>query len=76
MTFHGNTVTIRLTCNLQKPLYYPADTELEVSMWRQTDDSKVWYECLVEAWTWVGPSTRVKVTESELCSSRKMACLM
>lgn len=62
--------------NLQQPLYYPADTELEVNMWRQTDDTRVWYEWLVEAWAWVGPSTRVKVGESELCSSRKMACLM
>ncbi|UKZ77287.1 hypothetical protein TrVFT333_005007 [Trichoderma virens FT-333] len=61
---------------LKQPLYFPADTELEVSMWRQTDDTKVWYEWLVEAWTWVGPSTRVKVASSELCSSRKMACLM
>ncbi|KAJ4860908.1 PRMT5 TIM barrel domain-containing protein [Trichoderma breve] len=61
---------------LKQPLYFPADTELEVSMWRQTDDTKVWYEWLVEAWTWVGPSTRVKVASSELCSSRKLACLM
>lgn len=45
-------------------------------MWRQTDDTKVWYEWLVEAWTWVGPSARVKVASSELCSSRKLACLM
>ncbi|KAK5997240.1 Protein arginine N-methyltransferase skb1 [Cladobotryum mycophilum] len=61
---------------LRQPLYFPADTELEVSMWRQTDDTRVWYEWLVEAWTWVGPSTRVKVGSSELCSSRKVACLM
>ncbi|KAL5091963.1 hypothetical protein Trisim1_002356 [Trichoderma cf. simile WF8] len=61
---------------LKQPLYFPADTELEVSMWRQTDDTKVWYEWLVEAWTWVGPSARVKVASSELCSSRKLACLM
>ncbi|KOS21765.1 Protein arginine N-methyltransferase skb1 [Escovopsis weberi] len=60
----------------KRPLYFPADTELEVSMWRQTDDTKVWYEWLVEAWTWVGPSTRVKVGSSDLCSSRKVACLM
>ncbi|CAM1509069.1 Fc.00g028080.m01.CDS01 [Cosmosporella sp. VM-42] len=61
---------------LKKPLYFPADTELEVSMWRQTDDTKVWYEWLVEAWTWVGPETRIKIGSSELCSSRKVACLM
>ncbi|OAA63075.1 protein arginine N-methyltransferase HSL7 [Cordyceps fumosorosea ARSEF 2679] len=61
---------------LNQPLYFPADTELEVSMWRQTDDTRVWYEWLVEAWTWVGENSRVKVGSSELCSSRKMACLM
>ncbi|KAH7320082.1 protein arginine N-methyltransferase [Stachybotrys elegans] len=61
---------------LKQPLYFPADTELEVSMWRQTDDTKVWYEWLVEAWTWVGPSSRIKVASSELCSSRSVACLM
>ncbi|KAH6896786.1 protein arginine N-methyltransferase [Thelonectria olida] len=61
---------------LKKPLYFPADTELEISMWRQTDDTRVWYEWLVEAWTWVGPSQRIKVGSSELCSSRDVACLM
>ncbi|KAL2166330.1 hypothetical protein VTG60DRAFT_2937 [Thermothelomyces hinnuleus] len=61
---------------LKKPLYFPQDTELEVSMWRQTDDTKVWYEWLVEAYAWVGPNTRIKVGESELHSSRKVACLM
>ncbi|KAM0419034.1 hypothetical protein ACHAPT_012085 [Fusarium lateritium] len=61
---------------LKKPLYFPADTELEVSMWRQTDDTKVWYEWLVEAFAWVGPSTRIKVASSDLCSSRQVACLM
>lgn len=45
-------------------------------MWRQTDDTKVWYEWLVEAYTWVGASTRVKVASSDLCSSRQVACLM
>nr|RBQ89942.1 hypothetical protein FVER53263_11418 [Fusarium verticillioides] len=61
---------------LKNPLYFPADTELEVSMWRQTDDTKVWYEWLVEAFTWVSPTSRVKVASSDLCSSRQVACLM
>ncbi|CAJ2512112.1 Uu.00g077370.m01.CDS01 [Anthostomella pinea] len=61
---------------LKQPLYFPPDTELEVSMWRQTDDAKVWYEWMVEAFMWVGPSQRVKVGGSELCSSRKVACQM
>ncbi|TWU78868.1 methyltransferase protein [Metarhizium rileyi] len=45
---------------LKEPISFPADTELEVSMWRQTDDTKVWYEWLVEAWTWIGESSRIK----------------
>ncbi|OLN92156.1 Protein arginine N-methyltransferase skb1 [Colletotrichum chlorophyti] len=61
---------------IQQPIYYPADTELEVSMWRQTDDSRVWYEWLIEAYTWVSETQRIKVASSELCSSRKVACLM
>jgi type II protein arginine methyltransferase len=61
---------------VQQPLYFPADTELEVSMWRQTDDAKVWYEWTVEAFMWVSETQRVKVGESEMCSSRKVACLM
>ncbi|XXG97409.1 hypothetical protein Hte_003710 [Hypoxylon texense] len=61
---------------LKEPLYFPPDTELEVSMWRQTDDAKVWYEWMVEAFMWVGPSQRVKVGGSDLCSSRKVACLL
>ncbi|KAF4969276.1 hypothetical protein FZEAL_10257 [Fusarium zealandicum] len=61
---------------LKQPLYFPADTELEISMWRQTDDTRVWYEWLVEAFAWVGPATRIKVASSDLCSSREVACLM
>lgn len=61
---------------LKTPLYFPQDSELEVSMWRQTDDTKVWYEWRVEAFTYIGPNQRVKVGASELHSSRKVACLM
>ncbi|KAJ9149948.1 Protein arginine N-methyltransferase [Pleurostoma richardsiae] len=61
---------------LKDPLYFPKDSELEVSMWRQTDDTRVWYEWLVEVLAWVGPNQRVKVGSSELHSSRKVACLM
>ncbi|PHH76885.1 hypothetical protein CDD80_1145 [Ophiocordyceps camponoti-rufipedis] len=61
---------------LREPLTYPYDSELEVSMWRQTDDTRVWYEWLVEAWTWTSPTLRIKMATSALCSSRKVACLM
>lgn len=33
---------------LQTPLMIPDGAEIEVSMWRQTDDRKVWYEWVVE----------------------------
>ncbi|POS76070.1 arginine N-methyltransferase skb1 [Diaporthe helianthi] len=61
---------------LKQPLYFPQDSDIEVSMWRQTDDTKVWYEWIVEAYVWIGPKTRVKVASSEMHSSRKVACLM
>ncbi|KAI0185316.1 PRMT5 arginine-N-methyltransferase [Xylaria flabelliformis] len=61
---------------LKQPLYFPSDSELEVTMWRQTDDAKVWYEWMVEAFRWVSEMERIKVGGSDLCSSRKVACLM
>ncbi|CAK7567273.1 MAG: hypothetical protein SEPTF4163_005235 [Sporothrix epigloea] len=61
---------------LKKPLYLPQDSEINVSMWRQTDDTKVWYEWQVEVFVWTGPNSRVKVAASELHSSRNVACLM
>ncbi|KAI1327653.1 PRMT5 arginine-N-methyltransferase-domain-containing protein [Xylariaceae sp. FL0255] len=65
---------------LKRPLDVPADSELEVSMWRQTDDTKVWYEWLVDVFMWTGrpngEKVRVRVGGSEMHSSRKVACLM
>ncbi|KAI9744940.1 MAG: methyltransferase protein [Claussenomyces sp. TS43310] len=61
---------------LKNPLYFPDDAELEVSIWRQTDDRKVWYEWLVEAFVMLGPKSRVRVGMSEAGSSRKNGCLM
>ncbi|ROV95112.1 hypothetical protein VSDG_05849 [Cytospora chrysosperma] len=59
------------------PIFFPLkDSELEVSMWRQTDDTRVWYEWMVEAFAWVGPKTRIKVGASEMHSSHKVACMM
>lgn len=65
-----------LTCMKQTPLYFPDDSELEISMWRQTDDRKVWYEWLVEAYVMVGPEKRMRLGMSEMGSSRKVGCLM
>lgn len=61
---------------LKQPLYYPQDAEVEVSMWRQTDDAEVWYEWVVETYAWVGPKTRIKVAQSEMHSSKQVACRM
>lgn len=56
-------------------MYFPDGTELVVSVWRMTDERKVWYEWLVEAWVVLG-ERRVRVGCSELHSSRKNGCLM
>jgi len=61
---------------IENPLYYPDDSELEVSIWRQTDDRKVWYEWMVEAFAMVGPEKRMRLGMSEVGSSRKVGCLM
>ncbi|KAL5611956.1 hypothetical protein BROUX41_000477 [Berkeleyomyces rouxiae] len=61
---------------LAKPIDFPADSEIEVFMWRQTNDSKVWYEWQVEAYTWIGENQRIKIATSGLCSSYSVACLM
>ncbi len=47
-----------------------------MSIWRQTDDRKVWYEWLVEAFVMVGPDKRMRLGMSEMGSSRKVGCLM
>jgi protein arginine N-methyltransferase 5 len=53
----------------------PDNSEAEVSMWRQTDDRKVWYEWVVEVFVKLnGKKTRLAM--SELHSSRKNGCLM
>ncbi|KAE8453517.1 hypothetical protein EG329_010378 [Mollisiaceae sp. DMI_Dod_QoI] len=61
---------------LKSPLYFPDDSELEVSIWRQTDDRKVWYEWLVEAYVMIGSDKRMRIGMSEMGTSRKVGCLM
>ncbi|KAI9843507.1 MAG: methyltransferase protein [Sclerophora amabilis] len=60
---------------LKTPLYFPDDSELDVSIWRQTDDRKVWYEWMVEAFMTSG-GREIRVGCSEMHSSRKNGCLM
>ncbi|KAF2463401.1 protein arginine N-methyltransferase HSL7 [Lindgomyces ingoldianus] len=60
---------------LKAPLHVPANSELEVSMWRQTDDRKVWYEWLIESFITIN-DRRVRLGISDLHSSRSNGCLM
>ncbi len=60
---------------LQVPIYFPDQSELVISMWRQTDDRKVWYEWLVETFAVLGEQ-HVRLAVSDLHSSVKNGCLM
>ncbi|KAI9846553.1 MAG: methyltransferase protein [Thelocarpon superellum] len=59
---------------LKTPLYFPDSSELDISIWRQTDDRKVWYEWMVEAFV-VVDEHRIRLGSSELHSSKKNGCL-
>lgn len=43
---------------LKEPLYMPSDSELRVSIWRQTNGKKVWYEWLAEGFLPIPTSLR------------------
>jgi protein arginine N-methyltransferase 5 len=43
---------------LRTPIFVPDNAEIDVSMWRQTDDRKIWYEWFVEVF-------KVETTEVE-----------
>ncbi|KAF1923983.1 protein arginine N-methyltransferase HSL7 [Didymella exigua CBS 183.55] len=60
---------------LKTPMHLPAGSELEVSMWRQTDDRRVWYEWLAESFMTVN-GQRIKLGVSDLHSSKSSGCLM
>lgn len=70
----------KLTLNNQTPLFITDQAEIEVSMWRQTDDRKVWYEWSIEVFATSidgkGRKKRSKVVGSEVHSSRANGCLM
>jgi protein arginine N-methyltransferase 5 len=61
--------------DLQTPMHLPANSEIEVSMWRQTDDRKVWYEWLVESFMTIS-GQRIRLSISELHSSKSNGCMM
>lgn len=54
---------------------FPDNSELQISMWRQTDDRKVWYEWMVESFVHIG-GQRLRLGVTELHSSKKSGCLM
>ncbi|KAE9975217.1 hypothetical protein BLS_002713 [Venturia inaequalis] len=60
---------------LKVPVSFPDDSELQISVWRQTDDRKVWYEWLVESFVHVAEK-RLRLGVTELHSSKKSGCLM
>ncbi|KAF2401517.1 arginine N-methyltransferas-like protein [Trichodelitschia bisporula] len=60
---------------VKTPITFPDNSELLVSIWRHTDDRKVWYEWMIETFTKVG-GRMVKINTSELHSSIKNGCLM
>jgi protein arginine N-methyltransferase 5 len=62
---------------LKNPVSFPDGAEVKVSMWRCTDDRKVWYEWCVEAFVVLpGSGERIRVGGGEVQSSRKNGCLM
>ncbi|KAI4625090.1 uncharacterized protein J4E87_004936 [Alternaria ethzedia] len=60
---------------LKTPMQLPANSEVEVSFWRQTDDRKVWYEWLVESYLTV-EGRRIRLDVSDLHSSKSNGCMM
>ncbi|KAI9728141.1 MAG: methyltransferase protein [Chrysothrix sp. TS-e1954] len=61
---------------LKTPLYIPDKSELHVSMWRQTDGRKIWYEWMVEIFLRLERGNPIKVGMSELHSSIKDGCIL
>ena len=41
--------TLNETCLFQEPLYLPSNSEVQVSIWRLTNERQVWYEWYAES---------------------------
>jgi type II protein arginine methyltransferase len=58
------------------PITFPDNSELVISMWRQTNDKKVWYEWLVESYMTTNDGKRIRLGVSDLHSCKKNAVEM
>ena len=62
---------------LKSAIFVPDNAELQVCMWRKTDERKVWYEWQVDAFVFGGTKgKKIRIGGSELHSSEKEGCLM
>lgn len=57
------------------PVWLAGGSSVEVSMWRQTDDRRVWYEWMMDVYMDAG-GRKVKIGGTDLHSSEREACLM
>lgn len=62
--------------NPQTPVQLPDDSEVDVTIWREASERKVWYEWSVEAFTKGSGGQRFRIGVTELHSSKKNGCLM
>ena len=68
----------------QTPIYTPDASTLTVSIFRATDNRKVWYEWMVEAWSNLinggivggAEKRKIRLGVSEVSSSKKGGCMM
>lgn len=73
-----------LTVETQTPIYTPDASTLTVSIFRATDNRKVWYEWMIEAWfNLVGGGVgggvekrKIRLGVSEINSSKQGGCMM
>jgi len=52
-------------CSVQEPLYLPSNSELQVSIWRLTNERRVWYEWHAESFICI-PSKAGRPEELQL----------
>ena len=62
-------------------MYTPSNSDIVVSIWRKTDNRKVWYEWVVETFAWHtgfsgGERRRVRLGVSDGGSSKEGGCMM